>query len=218
MIAATIGLTAQTFNLSGGWESFALSWSLLAMPYVLLSQSFSFNVIWSLLLFSSISHDLLEEFFDYVFNHLDGLVWLVLMSSALTYAFEMLYDVVQKKLMLFKALSKLSVLEAYIALISMACSYGTPHSYNTKFSYLAVVFVVAFLAFRLFWAFKKQDMLSFKRNTFLLEGYIFIFFASLFDDLLYSGFGFILSGLFILLMFYVFKKTAKHIQKLEIFK
>ena len=42
--------------------------------------------------------------------------------------------------------------------------------------------------------------------------------TTLFNDLLESGFGFILCGLFILLMFYVFKKTAKKIQKWEIFK
>ena len=218
MIAATIGLTAQTFNLSGGWESFALSWALLSIPYVLLSKSFSFNIIWSLLLFSSISHDLLEQFFDYVFDHFEGLVWLVLISSALAYAFDMLYDMIKKRITLFHALSKLAVLEAYIALISMVFSYGLASSYNKDFTYLAVLFILAFLVVRLFWAFKKQDMLSFKRNTFLLEAYIFCFFASLFDDLLYSGFGFILSGLFILLMFYIFKKTAKYIQKLEIFK
>lgn len=218
MVAATIGLTAQTFHLSGGWESFALSWALLSIPYVLLSKSFSFNIIWSLLLFSSISHDFLEQFFDYMFDHFEGVVWLVLISSALSYVFDMFYDLIKKKIMLFKAFSKLALLGAYVALISMVFTYGLSYSYNHKFTYLAVLFILAFLALRLFWAFKKQDMLSFKRNTFLLEAYIFFFFASLFNDLLYSGFGFISSGLFILLMFYVFKKTAKHIQKLEIFK
>ena len=106
MIGATIGLTAQTFNLSGGWSSFALSWSLLSIPYVLLSRSFSFNFIWSFLLFSSISQDLLDKFFDYIFNHFEGLVWFVLIASALAYAFDMLYDLIKKKILLFCAIKK----------------------------------------------------------------------------------------------------------------
>ena len=218
MIGATIGLTAQTFNLSGGWSSFALSWSLLSIPYVLLSRSFSFNFIWSFLLFSSISQDLLDKFFDYIFNHFEGLVWFVLIASALAYAFDMLYDLIKKKILLPKALSKLCVFSAYFALINIALSYGLAHNYNHKFTFLAVLFVALFLVCRMFWAFKEQNISSFKHNAFLAEAYIFVFFASLFDDLLKSGFGFILCGLSILLLFYIFKKTSKHIQKLEIFK
>ncbi len=218
MVGATIGLTAQTFNLSGGWSSFAFSWAMLSLPYVLLSRSFSFNFIWSFLLFSAISQDLLEKFFDYIFNHFEGLVWFVLIASALAYAFDMIFDLIKKKILLFKALSKLSVFGAYIALINIALSYGLMHSYNHKFTFLAVLFVALFLVCRMFWAFKEQNISSFKHNAFLAEAYIFIFFASLFDDLLMSGFGFILCGLAILLMFYIFKKTSKRIQKLEIFK
>ena len=218
MVGATIGLTAQTFHLNGGWSSFALSWTLLSIPYVLLSRSVSFNIIWSFLLFSAVSEDLLEQFFDYIFNHFEGLVWFVLLSSALAWAFDMIFDLIKKRILLPKALSKLSVFSAYVALINIAFSYGLAHSYNHKFTFLAVLFVALFLICRMFWAFKEQNISSFKHNAFLAEAYIFIFFASLFDDLLKSGFGFILCGFAILLMFYLFKKTSKHIQKLEIFK
>ena len=172
----------------------------------------------SFLLFSSISQDLLDKFFDYIFNHFEGLVWFVLIASALAYAFDMLYDLIKKKILLPKALSKLCVFSAYFALINIALSYGLAHNYNHKFTFLAVLFVALFLVCRMFWAFKEQNISSFKHNAFLAEAYIFVFFASLFDDLLKSGFGFILCGLSILLLFYIFKKTSKHIQKLEIFK
>ena len=218
MIAATIGLTAQTFNLSGGWTSFALSWCLLSLPYVLLSESFSFNVIWVLLLSSALLDDVLEKFFEYMFGHFEGVVWITLICAALSYAFEMFYDICKKKLLLFRAASKIALFWSYIALISIAMRFGITHTYYNEFKATAVCFVLIFIIVRLFWAFKEQNMLSFKRNTFLLEAYIFIFFASLFDDLLISGFGFILCGLAILLMVYCYKRTAKYIQKMEIFK
>lgn len=218
MVGATIGLIAQIFNLSGGWSSFALSWTLLSLPYVLISESFSFGVVWSLLCFSAVSEDILERFFNFIFSHFEGLVWLVIICFSFSYAFNLIYDVAKKRIVLFKSIAKLFVFGSYYALICLAFSYGINYRYNSHFTFLAVLFVLGVLTFRLFWAFKKQDMLSFKRNTFLIEAYIFIFFASLFDDLLYSGFGFILSGLAILALFYVFKKTSKRIQKLEIFK
>ena len=218
MTGATIGLTAQIFQMSGSWQSFALFWSMLSVPYVLLSGSFSVGTFWSFIFVSGIVCDVFERFLEYVFEHEEGLIWLVLMSGALSYGFGMIYREIKKKILLPEVFAKWMLFFAYWALASLAFGYGLPNKYNIHFSYIAVAFVVLFFLGRLFWAFKEQNMLSFKRNTLLFEGYVFCFFASLFDDLLTSGFGFILSGLFILLMFYVFKKTAKQIQKWEIFK
>lgn len=218
MTGATIGLTSQIFQLSGSWQSFAIFWSALSVPYVLLSSSFSLGTFWSFIFVSGLVCDVFEQFLEYVFEHEEGLIWLVLMCGALSYGFEMIYREIKKKILLPDVFAKWMLFFAYWALFSLAFGYGLPNKYNIHFSYIAVAFVVLFFASRLFWAFKGQNMLSFKRNTLMFEGYVFCFFASLFDDLLTSGFGFILSGLFILLMFYVFKKTAKRIQKWEIFK
>lgn len=219
MIAATIGLTAQTFNLNGGWQSFALFWSLLSLPYVLLSSSFSFNLIWMLLLSSAVSHNFLEEFFTYCFENIEGLACLTLLTAALSYAGELVYDTIKKSILLPRAFAKLMLFLSYVCLISFAFHWALPSYYkSTPHLFLGILFVAAFLTARLFWAFKKQDMSSFKHNVFLSEAYIFLFFASLFDDLLYSGFGFIISGFSILLLLYIFKKTSKYIKKLEIFK
>ena len=218
MTGATIGLTAQIFQMSGSWQSFALTWAFLSLPYVLLSSSFSVGSFWSVVFVSGLISEVFEKFLEYVFEHEDGLIWLVLMLGALSYAFKMIYKEIKKKVLLPEVLSKLALFFAYWTLISLAFRYALPNRYNAQFSIVAVIFVVLFFGVRLGWAFKKQNMLSFKRNTLMFEGYVFCFFASLFDDLLTSGFGFILGGLFILLMFYVFKKTVKRIQKWEIFK
>ena len=58
----------------------------------------------------------------------------------------------------------------------------------------------------------------FKRNTVLLEIWIFILFASVYENLFMSGIGFILSGLAILGMIKILKKTSKFIQNMEAFK
>ena len=218
MVAATIGLTAQTFQLSGSWQSFALSWAGLSLPYVLLSSSFSVGTFWAFVFASGIVCEIPAEFWEYIFEKEYGLMWMVLMAGALSYGFDMLYEQIKKRVLLVSVFSKWALFLMYWALFALAFGYGLPHQYNINFSYFAVVFVVVFFAARLFWAFYKQNMLSFKHNTLMFEGYVFLFFASLFNDLLESGFGFILCGLFILLMFYVFKKTAKKIQKWEIFK
>ena len=213
MIAATIGLIAQTFNLNGSWESFALMWAGLSVPYVLLSKSYSFNIIWALVLFSGLDHQILEPIFDYIFSHFDGMVWACLMTFALSYGFDMIYDKLKGRILIFKALAKLCLFAAYYVLIAIVFEYGLPYQYNKDFKALAVLFIAFVLVLRGGLAYQSQNISSLKHNTFLIEAYIFAFFASLFDDLLSSGFGFILSGLAILLMIYVFKKTAQYIQK-----
>ena len=213
MTAATIGLIAQTFNLNGSWESFALMWAGLSVPYVLLSKSYSFNIIWAIVLFSGLNHQILEPIFDYIFSHFDGMVWACLMTFALSYGLDMIYDKLKGRILIFKALAKLCLFVAYYVLIVIVFEYGLPYQYNKDFSIFAVLFTVFVLILRGGLAYQTQNISSLKNNTFLAEAYIFAFFASLFDDLLMSGFGFILSGLFILLMIYVFKKTAKYLQE-----
>lgn len=218
MTGATIGLIAQVFQMSGSWQSFALFWSVLSVPYVLLSGSFSLGSFWVFVFISGLAGDVFEKILEYFLEDAKGLMLFVLICCALSYAFEMIYCEIKKKVLLVKVFEKWMMFFAYFALIALAFDYGFPSKYNHDFSYAAVAFVVLFFAARLGWAFRKQNMLSFKRNTLMFEGYVFLFFASLFDDLLTSGFGFILGGLFILLMFYVFKKTASKLKKWEIFK
>jgi len=218
MTAATIGLIAQTFQLNGPWTSFATFWALVSLPYVLLSSSFSLGTMWIVVFVSGLIGDIFDKFLEYMFESMAGIMSLVLICGALSYAFEMLYRFIKNKIFLLHVISKLMLFGTYFAFITLLFGYALPNHYNPHFTYFAVLFVLAFFVYRLFWAFYKQNMPSFKRNTLMFEAYIFFFFASLFDNLLTSGIGFILVGLFILLMFYVFQKTSKRIQKWEIFK
>ena len=218
MTAASIGLVSQTFQLSGSWTSFALFWSIVSVPYVLLSGSLSFGAAWCFVFLSGLIGDIWEKFFEYLFTHKEGLVWLVLMFGALSYAFELLYQMIKKRVLLPRVFSNMMLVGMYYGVLCLCFEYGLPNRYNTHFSYWIVLFIAVFFICRLAWAFFRQDITSFKRNILMSEGYVFLFFASLFDDLLLSGFGFVVSGLFILLMFYIFKKTSKRIQKWEIFK
>lgn len=218
MTAATIGLTSQTFHLVGSFQSFALSLACLSVPYILLSTSFSLNTIWLIVFSLGACQGYLEIFFDYIFLHVGWLFWLCVVLLGISYIFNLLDRTIKRRILLPAAAARLAVLGAYIVLLSIVFGYALPSHYNSDFTYFAVVFVLLFLSARLIFAYYRQDLSSFKYNTFFLEAYIFMYFASLFDDLLTSGFGFVLSGLSILGLFYLFKKSSKFIKKWEIFK
>ena len=218
MTAATIGLTSQTFHLDGSFQSFALSLACLTVPYIVLSSSFSLNTIWLLVFITGVSQGFLEEFFNYIFSHIGWLFWLCIVLLGLSYLFYLLDRTIKRRILLPLVAQRLSLFGAYFTLLTIIFEYGLPYEYNSGFTYWAVSFILIFLVARLGFAYVRQDITSFKRNTFLMEAYIFMYFASLFDDLLSSGFGFILSGLMILGLFYLFKKSSRFIKKWEIFK
>ena len=62
MVAGSIGLIAQVYNLDGGWFSFARFWMLLAIPFVVLSKTNLINILWLILLFNSFP----ERFYDFM--------------------------------------------------------------------------------------------------------------------------------------------------------
>ena len=70
MIAGSIGLIAQVYNLDGGWFSFARFWMLLAIPFVVLSKTNLINILWLILLFNSLP----EQFYDFVRNTYSTLI------------------------------------------------------------------------------------------------------------------------------------------------
>lgn len=206
MIGATIGLIGQTFNLDGGWQSFALGWSILGLPFVLLSKSFFFNLSWLCLFFSLFNLDL----FDFLFKYLDEyqcMCCAVLVLSALSYAGKKLDTIIPHKITLPKAFSFLSIFVAYIIIFNFSCSNHTPF----------LIYVFSFLWFGLmtFYAVKNQNVILFKRNAFAVEMYIFLLFATRFGNLLISGFGFVFGGLFILLMIFGLKRTNKLIKNMD---
>ncbi len=218
-IGATIGLLGQIFNLSGGWQSFACFWALLGLPFVLCSRLLSFNICWLCLFFSIFDFGWLEKFLDYIDTHLDGVFLTVIVLSLLSYAGKKLDETVHQFTLLPKAFENLSMVMAYVAIFSASFVRHTWFFfYFSDFgSLLMYLFSFAFFAFRMALAVQTQNMLSFKRNAAAVEIYIFLIFANQLSDLLLSGFGFILSGLSVLGLIYILKKTSKYIKKMGVF-
>ena len=218
-IGATIGLIAQIFNLSGGWHSFAMAWSLLGLPFVLFSRLLSFNFCWLWLFFTLFDFSWLEKILDYMDRHLDGLVIAVVVLSLISYAGKKLDEIFNKYTLIPKALQNLSMFMAYVVIF-----FGSFIRHEWFFFYfsdvsvvLAYIFAFIFFGARMFLAVQAQNMLSFKRNAIAVEIYIFMIFANRFGNLLLSGFGFIISGLAVLGLIYLLRKTSKCIKSMGVF-
>ncbi len=220
MIGATIGLIGQIFNLDGGWSSFAIFWSILGLPFVLLSQSLFFNFCWLCLFFTLFDFDWLDTLFRYIDKHIEGVVFSVLLLSLLSYAGKKLDKAIHSITILPRAFSILSMFMAYVVIFILGFLRR-----SWFFLYMSgispfVIHAFSFLFFgaRMFLAVRNQNVISFRRNALALEIYIFLLFSTRFGNLLMSGFGFVVGGLLILLMIYALKKTSKYIQSMEIFK
>jgi uncharacterized membrane protein len=215
MVGATIGLFGQIFNLDGGWESFSTGWALLGAPYVFLSKSVRFNIIWCLLVIRPWK----------IFSYIDG-IWqyfeALIVFFALSYGCSLFYDKVSKFSKLPIALSKYFIAIAYFILWAIGLDWGlNDFSYvNNDFIEMiaANIIVFGFFGGCMWLAVKKQNIDSFKRNTIFLEIYIFMLFKSFFGNLFMSGVGFILGGLAIIGGIKILKKTSKFIQNMEAFK
>lgn len=211
-VGATIGLIGQIFNLSGGWQSFAMAWSLLGLPYVFFSRLLSFNFCWNVLFFTSFDFNLIERVLNYINHHLDGLIMAIAVLSLLSYAGKKLDESTNKYTLLPKAFQSFSMLVAYVLVFSTCFWYN-----DGIISLLAYIIAFLFFGVRMFMAVKTQDMISFKRNAIAVEVYIFFIFVSRFENLLLSGFGFILAGLAVLALIYSLRKTSKYIKTMEVF-
>ena len=220
MIGATIGLIGQVFNLEGGWSSFALTWAVLGLPFVLVSRSIFFNVGWLCLFFSLFNNGWLEKILDYLFHTLDGAsLSAVIGLCLLSYAGKRLDEIANKYTLLPYAFSKLMMWLAYVVVWGIGLRWGGWWGWDhPTFMLLANLIVFGFFAARLFLAVRTQNMTSFRRNAILAEIYIFILFASNMGSLFLSGIGFIVGGLAILGMIFLFKRTSRYIKNMEIFK
>ncbi|MBP5398963.1 MAG: DUF2157 domain-containing protein [Alphaproteobacteria bacterium] len=215
-VGATIGLVAQIFNLGGNWSSFALSWSLLSLIFVLCSRLTVLNMLWIWVICSSISEEFIEKAvraIEKILKHYDKLLVLIYVTvcfAVLAYLGKLLYDVLSKKIVLPKAFYYWNLLFMY----GIAMFGGGALGFDNNW---ANVFVFAFLACRMLLAFKDKSMRAFVFNTHLVELYILFLFISRFNNLFDTGVGFLMAGFLILTGIYVLRKTYKYIKKMEIF-
>ena len=221
MIGSTIGLVGQIFNLEGGWKSFALFWTLLGSPFVIVSRSLFFNVAWLCLLGTSLKFAWLETLLDALWDHLSNATWLVVCLYLLSYAGNKLDQAIKSRILLPKAFEKLMLWTTYVCIGLIGLRWGCWRWWNQHpdiTTLAANLLVFAFFALRMFVAIKTQNIGSFRRNAIALEVYIFILFASACGNLFLSGLGFILAGGVILAMIYVFRRTTRYIKTMEVFK
>lgn len=218
-VGATIGMIGQIFNLSGGWHSFALAWSVLGLPFVLYSRLLSFNFCWLCLFFSLFNLGWLEFFLDYINTHIDGIMMSVILLSLLSYAGKKLDEEIHHLTLLPRAFQNLAKIMSYaiIFLGSFVRQTWFFLYFSDVSSLFVYIFAFAFFAVQMLIAVKMQNMISFKRNAIAVEIYIFLIFANRFGNLLLSGFGFLLGGLAVLGLVYALKKTSKYIKKMEVF-
>ncbi|MBR4355905.1 MAG: DUF2157 domain-containing protein [Elusimicrobiaceae bacterium] len=220
MIGATIGLIGQIFNLEGGWSSFATAWALLGLPFVIVSRSTLFNMIWWCLFFSLFNNGWVQQVVMHLVEHFDfNVVFVVVGLCLASFAGKKLDEKIHPHTVLPNAFAKLMMWLAYVSVWVLGLRWGTLNLAGAVWRMLlADMLVFVFFAGRMFWAIRTQNMTSFRRNAILTEIYIFILFASNLGSLFMSGIGFILGGLAILMMIYIFRRTSKYIKNMEIFK
>lgn len=218
-VGATIGLIGQIFNLSGGWHSFAMAWSILGVPFVLFSRLLSFNFCWLCLFLTLFDFGWFKYIVDYLDKQLDGIILTVIVLSLLSYAGRKLDESFNKYTLLPQAFQNLSMLMAYVIVFigSFIKSYWFFFYFSNVSSLVVYIFAFLFFAARMALAVKTQNMISFKRNAIAVEIYIFLIFVTRFGNLLTSGFGFIFGGFAVLALIYMLKNTSKYIKSMGAF-
>lgn len=211
-VAATIGLIAQIFHLSGGWHSFATTWALLGLPFILFSRLITINCLWLCLILSTVKYDVwLEAIMDMFDNApIAGLISGTMILAALSVWGRQIYEFLGKRVILPKAFSLLSFRAMYYFTLGVGAALG--------FEYiLANVIVFVFLGIRLLLAAYDKNINSFIHNTHLVELYILFLFFTRYHNLFKSGLGFIFAGCLLLGALYGLKRTSKYIKTMEVF-
>lgn len=218
MVGESIGLNGQIFHLNGGWESFAISWAVLSIPFILLSQMTYLNTLWIILIIIGLKWDWLDKFWR---DTTQPLFWIIIASSLLSiisYFGIKLYNYTNKKIVFPKALARFSIWVIYILIILgngifLSLNHTANQSELTSVGMHIIVFI--FLGIRMGLAYRNKNISSFKNNSLLAELYIFYLFVKQFDDLWLSGVGFIIGGILLLVLMHSLKKTAAYIKKME---
>ncbi len=218
IVGGTIGLIAQIFQLSGGWNNFALTWALLGLPFIILSRSTFLNIVWLLLLSSMFDGRYLSKILNYIVGKFTiNTVVNIIILYVIYFGITKIQDKTDQYTILPKTIGKLLIWGIYILVVYIGCRWGLISSYNLH-TFGAYFVVFGFLGFRMYMATREQNISSFKRNAILAEIYIFAIFASKMGNLWVSGWGFIFGGLFILAFVFALRKTTRYIKQMEIFK
>ena len=218
MVAGTIGLIAQVYNLDGGWFSFARFWMLLAVPFVLLSKTYLINILWLLLLFNSFPesfytwlHDIYSYFvstflpFSKAYNISIFCILLYLSLEFLQWFGKQIYIKFDRKIIVSKAFSILAQLTKYWVVFAIALQRNA----------IDIVFIFVLLAYKMYKYYKARKDKYFRNYAIVTEIYIIYLFVSAYGNLLFTGIGFIAGGILLLVSIYVLRKILSYMKKSE---
>ena len=220
MVAGTIGLIAQVYNLDGGWLSFARFWMILTIPFVFLSKTYLINILWLLLLFNSFPHSFyiwLHDIYSYFVSdflpfpkkyNISIFSILVYFLLKFLYSFAIdLYHKFDRKIIITKAFSIIVQITIYYFVLVMALDKN----------FVNIIFVFSLFAYKMYKAFNLKKEKKFRNYAILTEIYIIYLFVSAYGNLLFTGIGFIAGGILLLVSIYILRKTLSYIKKLEAF-
>jgi len=222
MVAGTIGLIAQIYNLDGGWFSFARLWMILSIPFVFLSKNKIVNVLWIALLLNSLPHSFytsMQDFYTFVttkFLHFSkeinvsiflALTYIVL--ELINYGSLFIYKKFNNKILLPKSFSFIVTLLMFVIGFILAVIYKNVFS---------IIFICCLLSYKVYYSYKIKSLTSLRNSAVLTELYIIFLFVSAYRNLFFTGIGFVLGGIFLLVSVYALRKTLKYIKQLENFK
>lgn len=217
MIAGSIGLIAQVYNLDGGWFSFARFWMFLAIPFVVLSKTNLINILWLILLFNSLP----EQFYDFIKN-----IYSILIRDLLPFStdynitiiyiliFLILQECYEKSLNLYLKLNKKFILpKAFSILVKISQYYLVFILAVSQKNIISVPFIFILLIYKMYQCFEAKQLSYFRNFTILAEIYIIFLFVSAYGNLFSTGMGFIIGGILTIVSIYVLRKVMNHIKK-----
>ena len=218
MVAGTIGLITQVYNLDGGWLSFARFWMFLTIPFVFLSKTYLINILWLLLLFNSFPHSFytfLHDIYSYFVSdflpfpkkyNISIFSILIYFLLKFLYSFGInLYHKFDRKIIITKSFSIIAKLAIYYVVFIMAIDKN----------FVNIIFVFSLLAYKMYKYFQNRKEKVFRNYAILTEIYIIYLFVSAYGNLFFTGIGFIVGGILLIVSIYILRKVLLYIKSLE---
>ena len=107
---------------------------------------------------------------------------------------------------MFKAFSILAQLTKYWTLCAIALQRNA----------IDIIFIFCLLVYKLYINYKNRKDKYFRNYAILAEVYIIYLFVSAYGNLLFTGIGFIMGGILLLVSIYVLKKVLSYMKKLGV--
>ena len=82
-------------------------------------------------------------------------------------------------------------------------------------NFVNIIFVFSLFAYKMYKSFKYRKDKNFRNYAILTELYIIYLFISAYGNLFFTGIGFIIGGVLLLVSIYFLKKVLTYIKKLE---